>query len=83
MDDKVRLELSRDQALVLFEWLARSDDQRSLATAHEAEQIVLWVLEGELERALTIQLSPEYEQCVVEARERVLAEKVERGDGGG
>lgn len=83
MDTKVRLELSRDQALVLFEWLARSDDQHSLATAHEAEQIVLWVLEGELERALTTLFSPEYEQCVAEARERVLAEKVERGDGGG
>ena len=77
MNDKVIVELSKDQALVLFEWLARTDDRNSLVFDHEAEQIVLWLLEGKLEKALSVQFSPLYEEHLVNARERIVAEKVD------
>ena len=48
-----RLELTSDEALVLFEWLARLDDRDALPTEDPAEEQVLWSLHGQLEKALT------------------------------
>lgn len=74
------LSLMQDQALVLFDWLSREDSKQSLPTEHEAEQKVLWLLEGMLERALVAPLQPGYPAAVSAARERVLARE---SDGGG
>ncbi len=73
MRNKITLDLDLDQALVLFEWLARSDGEGSLPFVHKAEQIVLWKLEGQLELAMSIQFSPQYEQVVTQARDRIVA----------
>ncbi|NUP09153.1 MAG: hypothetical protein HOW73_24140 [Polyangiaceae bacterium] len=67
------LELDRDHALVLFEWLARSDDEGSLPFVHRAEQVVLCQLEGQLEGSMSVQFSAEYNRIVTEARDRIVA----------
>jgi len=69
--DEVRLSLTHDQALVLFEWLAREDGRNAIPIEHPAEQQVLWGIEGQLERALAEPLQPNYADQVAAARERV------------
>ncbi len=75
----VRLSLTHDQALVLFEWLSREDGKSALPTEHEAEQKVLWEIEGQLERALVDPLRPDYAAAVSAARERVVSGEPSRG----
>jgi hypothetical protein len=72
MNGKVlRIELGSDEALVLFEFLARCDDAESLPLIHPAERQVLWRVEGQLEKLLVEVFSPEYTELVRQARERV------------
>ncbi|WP_028708979.1 hypothetical protein [Propionicicella superfundia] len=72
MADEISIALSREQALVLFEWLARtgSADQPA-AFADQAEQRVLWDLESALESVLTEPLREDYGELVAAARERL------------
>lgn len=65
----VVLELSRAEALVLFEWLASHDG--TLPIEDPSEQDVLWRIEGALEHALVEPLSPDYKAAVAAARETV------------
>lgn len=69
--DNVSLELTRAEALVLFEWLARVGSSESLAFEDAAEQKVLWALEGKLESTLTEPLAPNYRELVAEARRKI------------
>lgn len=69
--DPVHVELSRDQALVLFEWLSRFDKSGDPSFVDPGEQAVLWVLEGILESNLSEQFRPDYSDLVAQARERV------------
>ena len=68
-EKKVVLELSRAEALVLFEWLASHDG--TLPIEDPSEQDVLWRIEGALERALLEPLSPDYKTAVAAARKAV------------
>lgn len=43
---EVALTLTKAEALVLFEWLARVDKEGTLAFEHPAEQMVLWNFAG-------------------------------------
>jgi hypothetical protein len=67
---EVTLTLTKAEALVLFEWLARVDEA-ALEFAHPAEQTVLWELEGQLEKTLVEPFSPEYDKLLAEARKQV------------
>ncbi|MGN6109572.1 MAG: hypothetical protein ACTHU0_30975 [Kofleriaceae bacterium] len=69
--DSVHVELSHDQALVLFEWLSRFDESGDPAFVDPGEQAALWVLEGSLESKLSEQFRPNYLELVAQARERV------------
>ena len=70
---EVTLSLTCDQALVLFEWLSREDGRSRIPTEHQAEQKVLWEIEGQLERALVEPLQPDYSAAIVAARERIMS----------
>jgi len=71
MSGAVSIELSGDEALVLFEWLA------GLAAAkvaiEEAEQRVLWRIEGVLDKSLAQPFARDYAELVERARRRILA----------
>jgi len=59
----VTLQLSRDEALVLFEWLNRSEDQDGVSPLeHCAEQVALWTLSALLERELVAPFQQHYHQ---------------------
>lgn len=65
----VTIELGRIEALVLFEFLHRLDedeaDQRSI---DPPERLALWRLEAALERTLDEPLRPDYHQLLERAR---------------
>jgi hypothetical protein len=46
------IELSDDEALVLFNWVSRTDGRRPYEVERGAEQHVLWQIEAQLERVL-------------------------------
>jgi len=71
-DGPITVKLSRDEALVLFDWLARTSDKGSPAPfADAAEQHVLWNLECTLERTLAEPLSTAYASLLHAARQAV------------
>jgi hypothetical protein len=75
--DEVVLKLSRDEALVLFEWLRRTDDLTDDfgdLVEHQAEQRALWNLTCLLERELVEPFQPEYRELVDQARSRLRDE---------
>lgn len=67
----VRIEFSEDEALVLFEWLSRENETRTLALQDQAEERVLWDLLARLEKDLGAPLAPGYEERLASARTAV------------
>ncbi|MBA3456815.1 MAG: hypothetical protein H0T42_27245 [Deltaproteobacteria bacterium] len=68
---KVIVELSSDQALVLYDWLARFNAARSHAFEDQAEQRVLWDLECTLESMLAAPLASNHDELLAAARARI------------
>lgn len=71
MRDPVRLELTGDEALVLFEFLARFGDDSMLAIQDQAEERALWNLHCLLQKQLVEVLHPEYKALLAAARDRL------------
>ena len=69
--DRITIELTNKEALVLFEYLRRCDDQGSYSFADQAEERILWTLEGKLESQLVEIFSPDYAKLLKEARDEV------------
>lgn len=70
-DETVSLNLTMDEALVLFEFLARAGDSDRLELVDQAEQVALWKLEAALEPVLVQILQPDYRDQVAAARARL------------
>lgn len=68
---KVILELSRDQALVFFEWLSKFNASEDRRFDDQAEERVLWDIEAMLESTLVEPLDPRYEELLAKARASV------------
>lgn len=69
--EKVIIELTHKEALVLFEFLRRCDDDQNYSFADQSEERVLWTLEGILEKRLVEIFSPDYRRFLQEARGHV------------
>lgn len=69
--DSIQVTLSRQEALVLFEWLA-SLDEKATVPLDEAEQRVVWRVEGQLESLLTEVVEADYRDRVLLAKKAVL-----------
>jgi hypothetical protein len=69
--DRVHVELSKSEALVLFDLLSRFSNTDELATEHISEERVLWDLCARLERALVEPFEPDWPQLLGRAREQV------------
>ncbi len=70
----IPIKLSKDEALVLFEWLAEVDKLKIIPFKHPAEEKVFWKIEGILEKALVEPFDPEYKGHLDEARNRIMKE---------
>ena len=64
----VSLELSADEALVLFEFVSRFTESDQLSIADQAETRTLWNLCGRLEKQLSAPFSPSYSELLAIAR---------------
>ena len=70
-DDKITVELSRSEALVLFEFLRRCDEEIRYEFRDQAEQRVLWNLECALEPQLKEVFDPAYREIVKAAWDEI------------
>ena len=73
-EDDIAITLSHDEALVLFDWLSRTDAQRNDLrdiVEDQAEQRALWNLTCLLEREIPELFSPDYRDAVDQARLRL------------
>ena len=72
---EVVLRLTKPEALVLFDWLHRLEDQAidaaQLGVVDQAEERVLWDLSASLESALPEPFLPEYAELLDAARAQV------------
>jgi hypothetical protein len=73
-EEKVIIELTKSEALVLFEFLSRTSDDDSKTTADQVERSVLWHLECALEKALVEPFLPNYLGLLDRAKERLKGE---------
>ena len=70
--DVVFIDLSRDEALVLFEWISRFNELENRHLEDQAEERVLWNIEADLEQLLFIQLTASnFDELLKKARDRV------------
>lgn len=74
--NKVSIELSKEQAIVFFEFLGRINKNDDLTKFEdESEQRVLWDIECILEKELGEPFQTDYRDIVKKAREIVRDEK--------
>ena len=67
----MQIDLTSDEALVLFDLLSRWDDSERFEVGDPAERRVLWNLLAELERRLAEPFAPDYASLLDAARARV------------
>ncbi|MEO0460584.1 MAG: hypothetical protein AAF219_07060 [Myxococcota bacterium] len=68
---RVTFELSSDEAIVFFDWLARFNEKDDHTFEDQSEQRILWDLEAGLEKSLSAIVSSDYESRLADARSRV------------
>ncbi len=67
----ISVNLTHSEAIVFFEWLTENETLENIPIADQAERLVLWRIEGQLEKCLSEPLAPDYKAIVAAARERV------------
>lgn len=82
--DRIIVELTHAEALVLVELLGRwGDDNRTkggtiqnyVRVEHQAEMAVLWRVEGQLQKQLVEMFDPRYKELIEKARRQALGEE--------
>jgi hypothetical protein len=70
-EEKVTIELSPSEALVLFEFVSRFSNDEKLEIVDRAEERVLWNVCAILEKILAEPFSRNYNDLLAKAREEV------------
>ena len=69
---EVLITLNKDQALVLFEFVARFNERNYKELFEDqAEQKMMWLIQGQLEKVLVEPFMPNYKDIVKEARNKI------------
>jgi hypothetical protein len=71
MSDAVAIQLSPDEALVVFDWLSRFNESGDGTFRDQAEQRVLWDIHAALESSLAAPLDSQYDLLLAAARKQV------------
>ena len=74
MSNNIKIELSPDEALVLFEYLSRFSDTGKTEFEDKSEKIALWNLTCLLEKVMVEPFKPNYGELVHAARDRLRDE---------
>jgi hypothetical protein len=76
MADKVTIELTKDEALVLFDFLGRfNQKEHNDIFEDQAEQKALWIVEGQLEKTLVEPFDPNYTDIIKQSRDNIRDEQ--------
>ena len=75
VEKRYNINLSADEAVVLFELLSRFSDSDELKIDHPAESQALWNFCCSLEKELTEPHSPDYKRILEQARDSLTTEK--------
>ena len=74
--DETTIKLNKDEALVLFEFLSRiNDNELKEIFEDQAEQKILWILEGQLEKQLVEPFKPDYKDKIKDAINKIRDEE--------
>ena len=65
------LKISKDEALVLFEFFNRFDEKDTLSFEHAAEYLALQKVSAQIDRTTAVPFMPDYQDQLDQARERV------------
>jgi hypothetical protein len=68
---RVKLEVTSDEALVLYDWLTRFNQRDNTEFADQSEERVLYDLEAMLEKVLMAPLQSDYAELLAQARSNV------------
>jgi hypothetical protein len=71
----VQIDLTDDEAIVLFEFLQRFSEKDHLSIEDQAEQRALWNLTCLMEKQLVVPFSSNYAEVLAEARGRLRDEE--------
>lgn len=71
MNEQITLHLTRDEALVLFEFFARFQETDDFRLEHNAECIAFGHLAGQIDKAVVEPLTANYTELLSQARERL------------
>lgn len=71
MSESVTITLTPDEALVLFEFFARSEELDDFTMRHTAEYLAFWRISALLESTLVDPFLPNYGELLNAARERL------------
>ncbi len=72
MNNRIRLDFSRDEALVLLDWLSRFNESENASFFEDqAEERILFDLEAMLEKSVNESLDSDYEDQLLQARDRI------------
>ncbi|MFZ1790891.1 MAG: hypothetical protein WAT92_21380 [Saprospiraceae bacterium] len=68
----MNIEITKNEALVFFEFLSRLNEKEQIDFFDDqAEQKVLWIIEGILEKELVEPFKPDYKEIIQQARDRI------------
>lgn len=71
MKPEVILSLSKDEALILFDFLSRFSEKDILKIEDQAEERVLWNLYCDLEKELVESFQENYQKLLLKARNNI------------
>jgi hypothetical protein len=75
-NEEITIRLDKDEALVLFEFLSRFNEKENKEIFEDqAEEKILWIVEGQLEKILVEPFMPNYQDILLEARNRIRDEE--------
>ena len=70
-EESIKIELTKDEAIVLYEFLQRSSNSDELKIEHQAEERALWNLACIFEKVLAEPFMLDYARILTSARERL------------
>lgn len=74
MEEKIQINLNKDEAIILFEFLSRFSNEDILEISDQSEERVLWNIQCDLEKILSEPFSEKYKEILENARDRIRDE---------
>jgi hypothetical protein len=70
--DGIKIEFSKDEAIVLFDWISRiNEGEATNLRLDQAEMRILWDLEASFEKVINEIFAEDYNKIVAQAKQRV------------